>query len=472
MATPSSTRGLPLTQTRALLLWAFLGSYALDFRGLEAGGSAFQYGLCLVNMIACFLIMAKDPTVLRFRGRPLDYLAAYWFAFLAATFTIFVSYRAFDVSNLTLLKYLMLIVPYIGCGLSILAIRSLQAVGVHPRELTKPLLTTAVISMAWRFVYATQVIGISMSEMRFQLLSLAAPYLLAMGSIAIFLSRKVDLLRILIFVMTVAMVILSITRTYLIIVAICMFGALYLLYRGRKSPYQSLTTRAYTFASLILLLVMGLTVQGILRPDAFDTWYERMTNNAGGRTERDTTWLAREAEASGMWNAIKEDPLFLLFGKGVGATYSWDPSYLDELEKVGNQDQEALEVWQVSHSLWTYPIFSSGFVFGPMVYGIVLIPLFRGWKVAETQGMFADPRDQEVVSYPFITLAAYTGLSFFSNPLLDRYGGVLIGVFAATALWTEDMADAAKARSKAGGHEPAAEMRGRGGPSRNERPAR
>ena len=92
-------------------------------------------------------------------------------------------------------------------------------------------------------------------------------------------------------------------------------------------------------------------VVGVAAPFVFERWSERLFNPVGGeQSSADPSALTRFAETKAFITLLNAEPATYLYGRGLGATYYWDESYMPELaptydrlvDAVGGGDNRAL----------------------------------------------------------------------------------------------------------------------------------
>ncbi len=128
----------------------------------------------------------------------------------------------------------------------------------------------------------------------------------------------------------------------------------------------------FPFRKVGPLLAMGVAMVfvivgvAVVQPNLAERWYQRMFDNRGegGATTEDLSSLMRKAEAKSMWDILSEQPHSFIYGRGLGAAYYWDEDYFPELFLVYPEDRHQFpdEIFSAGHSIWTYTLFSTGFI--------------------------------------------------------------------------------------------------------------
>jgi hypothetical protein len=185
----------------------------------------------------------------------------------------------------------------------------------------------------------------------------------------------------------------------------------------------------------MILVIAGVAVA---QPNLADRWYQRMFDNRGegGATTEDLSSLMRKAEAKSMWDILAEEPHRFVYGKGLGASYYWDESYYPELFLVYPNDRHQFpdEIYSAGHSIWTYTLFSTGFVGVGVVLLAFFAPMVLSLRAAKRiSGTVMGPRawDSFLVFLPFVAIWVTLSESITRNPFDERFTGVLFGFMMA-----------------------------------------
>lgn len=144
----------------------------------------------------------------------------------------------------------------------------------------------------------------------------------------------------------------------------------------------------------------------------------------------------RKADAKSMWDILSEQPHSFLYGRGLGAAYYWDEDYFPELFLVYPADRHQFpdEIFSAGHSIWTYTLFSAGFIGIAITLLSFFIPmglsLHAAWLNSRT---VIGPRawDSFLVFLPFVAMWATLSESVTRNPFDERFTGVLFAFMMA-----------------------------------------
>ena len=296
----------------------------------------------------------------------------------------------------------------------------------------------SLISMVFRYIYATRIMGVDMEDMRYQLLSPALPFVLAFTIARFLYGRGFQFLALLSAVLAVSTIVLSVTRAFIITAAMAGVSWVFLVGWSRwKSvliPKLDLWRVIGGVAGLVTAGV-GMFLAYVFRPEIFNSWSIRLFSARSDIDGQDITYIVRVAEAQGIWDAVKTSPLSILIGKGFGNFYDWSGEYAEYIRRisVGMLDEFGGR-WFAAHSVFTYGLFFGG-VFG-LIWGcyLFLLPLYRLLSQARVpQGNTSGPFVASFVTV-YLTIFLYLSQSLTSNPFGERLSGLYLGVVVGLAI--------------------------------------
>ncbi len=410
----------------SLLYWIYCLAFAFDFRG-DTGGSSVQYVFLLAALGSGGLLVLLGRRTLK--NLPGVYLILIWFVFLAATPIVALG------QGVSLGNHIRTSLPLHLMGLSLLVVQVMAGFGTAPNKLVFPLVISGAINIAWRAVYALVIQGIPLSEIRYELLSSAAPFIIAYAMVVFFFSQRRLPWEVLIAGgLTFGSLFISITRSYIATAGFAFLACVALLYgtlRRRQWTVPALYSKLRQTAGLAVLGSLVVIVIAASNPATVERWVGRLFDNAGTRAETsmDVSMLTRKAEADAMFNTLSLHPHTYLFGLGLGASYQWDEAYLPELLLVwGDRDSLNDHTFSPGHSTWIYAIFSSGY-FGLASYLLIFTGgLAFSWRVIRKLSVPGVPPDEYMI-LPFVVIWCYISQTFTANPFMDRFAGLIIGLF-------------------------------------------
>ncbi len=419
-----------------LFLFSFVFDYKspdIDFGAATTGGSSAQYAFLLLALVSGGL-----ASLFGFRNllvRPGVYLVLLWWGYVAMSFVV-----AFAWGNETG-RILRLAIPLLLVGFGINTTLIVAANGMRPGEAVRWFLLAGVVNVAWRFAFGVLANDVSLSEVRMEILSPSMRFLFAWAGCAFVLRRKFTWWSLFIFGLPLAVAAISITRSMVLPIgvsfltaAFCLFLAMLWRIHDIRFPLKKIGPLfAMGFAMILVLLGTAL-----VQPTLAERWYERMFDNRGegGATTEDLSSLMRKAEAKSMWDILKKEPQSFLYGRGIGASYYWDESFYPELFLVYPDDRHQFpdEIYSAGHSIWTYTLFSTGFVGIAIVLLAFFIPMGLSLHSARLNSrtvMGARGWDSFLMFLPFVAMWATLSESITRNPFDERFTGVLFGFMIA-----------------------------------------
>lgn len=423
-----------------LLFVAFLFSFVFDYKAPDigfgaaaTGGSIFQFAFLGIAMLSGGLITVFGARHLLVR--PGVYLVLLWWGYTIASLAI--SFLWGNEPG----RILRLAIPQLLVGFGLNATLVVSAVGMRPGEAVRWFLFAGVINVCWRFVFGATATGIPLSEIRMEILSPSMRFLFAWVACAFLLRHRFTWWSLVVFAIPLAVAAISITRSLalplvvsFLMAGVCLVLAMMWRLHDIRFPLRKIIPLVGVGAA------MAVVIGGVLvaQPVVAERWYQRMFDNRGqgGATSEDLSSLMRKAEAKSMWDILASEPHSFVYGKGLGASYYWDESYYPELFLVYPNDRHQFphEIYSAGHSIWTYTLFSTGFVGVGIMLLAFFIPMILSLRAARAiSHTVMGPRawDSFLVFLPFVAMWAVLSESITRNPFDERFTGVLFGFMMA-----------------------------------------
>lgn len=419
-----------------ILFVIYLASFVFDYKSIDLGFGATSTGGAPMQFafLGIALLSGGLASVLGFKHlltRPGVYIVLLWWGYVA--FAVIVAV----LSGNEMGRILRLLIPSMLVGLGVNITMICACVGMRPGEAVRWFLLAAVTNVVWKFIYGGFMSGVPLSEVRMGILSPAMRFLFAWSACALILRHRFTPWILVVFGLPLATAVLSITRSMAFPIAVSFLTAAFCL--GLGILWKMYDIR-HAFRKVGLLACFGFAAIGIVviaiiaLPDVADRWSQRLFDNkgAGGATTEDLSTLMRKAEAKSMWDILSKDPHTFVYGKGLGAGYYWDEDYYPELFLVYPNDrhQFPLDIYSAGHSIWTYTLFSRGFIGVAITLGAFFVAmalsLRSAWLNSKT---VMGPRawDSFLVFLPFVAMWATLSESITRNPFDERFTGVLFG---------------------------------------------
>lgn len=415
-----------------VLLWVFALSWAFDFKADVAmesrGGSLAQaafLGLACVSGAAAMGLNAKLLLL-----RPGVWLLLLWWAFLG-----FIALSSLG-QGVPPGQFARIVFPYLMIGFGLGVAQAAAGRGLTPMQIVTPMVVAGAINIVWRIFYGFAFKGATLETARMEVFSAAMNPLFAYLGAAFMLRPRFHWVNLLVAAIAVGGVLVSVTRALMFPMAVAallgiacfILGLSWRVFDTRQIPQKLAAFAGGGLFGLVLLAGVQLAA-----PTIISRWTERLFHAAGGgQTSADLSWLTRQAEAEGMFNILQKDPVHFICGKGMGASYYWDPSYWPELWTVYPKDYDfAMDIWFNGHSVWTYTLFSGGLIglaFHLAFFGAASL---HGVAAVRASARAGRVDDQTWLGFlPLFTICCMLSESFTSNQLAERLAGVMLGLSA------------------------------------------
>lgn len=424
-----------------VLLWIYIFSFAFDFKG-TAGGSLSQFimaglsiGAGLGFIFSDLFILYGNRVNISVKLYPsLKKIAILWWVYLCSTVLTAI------IQDVMFERYIRIFFPLLLCGISLLIICKFQKRLIDPHEIIKPLIIASVVSVLWKAYYSIQITGIEIHSMRYQLLSGGGILFIIAYALANIVNRKrLNLFLILGICIVGIASLLSITRSLILTVFFLFCGYIWV---GFKTPLHiNIKKNLLLVIVVILALITAWYIADQLRPGFFHVWTDRIFfyRYIGNSFFYDITLLTRLSEWSGQWQSLTENIVSLLFGKGLGSEYFWDPQYLYDIRQfIGFTNIQEKTGWYSGHSMWAYSLYSGGLLFGWVIIAISFLSLFRIMAVIRRMNSVRTPFFRDIAPILFFVILGFISQGFTSSPLAGRFSALIIGLVFGLIHWFYD----------------------------------
>ena len=346
---------------------------------------------------------------------------------------------SFYLEGVVFERYIRVFFPLLLCGISFLIICKFQKHLIDPNEIIKPLLFASLTSVLWKFYYATQVAGIDIYKMRYQIVATGGSiFILSYVIVDLVIKNRIKLLHIFaIFAVSISGL-LSITRSLIITLFFLCCGYLWIAF---QTSFHKNIQRAFLIVLVIILVFIPSWYIGEkIRPGMSQAWIDRILfQQLGSFLTADITLLTRLAEWSGQWKSLASNVISLLFGRGLGSEYFWDPLYFRQLSSAMRfHEFYDKSGWYSGHSMWVYSIYSGGLLFGWIIIAISFLSLFRVMAVIRKMSLINAPFLQTIAPLLFFVILGFISQGFTSSPLSNRYFAIIVGLVFGMIHWFYD----------------------------------
>lgn len=414
-----------------VLTWIYCLSWALDFRGEAGGGTALQMLTFAVTAGTGFLMALLGWRVLF--QRPLGWLILLWSVFLASTAVVA------QVQHVVMGNYIRTIIPWMLVLTSMVVCQVASGFGLSLRQVLLPMLVACAVNVVWRAFYALVLSGVDPERVRVEMLSQCLPLLMAFLACGLFLQRSWPVWPVILGGLGIASYAYSVTRSAVFIIGAAMLGAviaIQVIRRSGRMPagFGSMKMRHLGVSLGALVVFFGLFAAA--NPHVIGRWDERLFHAVGSdSSSMDPSALTRLAETDAFVKILDDDPLNYAIGMGIGQNYYWDEAYAPELcaYTYGSQDifrADFREIWFPGHAIWTYAIFSGGFVSLAVHTAFFALAIVFAWQ-AGRRATLTGAVPLHLGWLPFAGMLAFLAASLTFNPFIERAAGLVLGFIAA-----------------------------------------
>ncbi|MDP0492487.1 MAG: hypothetical protein Q7Q71_15680 [Verrucomicrobiota bacterium JB023] len=406
--------------------WLFMMSFAFDYRVRDGSGtSIFQYAFLAGGFFSTGCLVLIGFRYLP--SKPGGWIMIGWFLFLA-----YYLGNSF-LQGVPLSRSLRTGLPFVLSFFAMLNSHIVASSGVRVAHLAAPILTTVVINIGWRMFHGFAFGEVDVTTVRAEILSPGLNWSAAFIGVCILLRSRFHWTMLLVAFLLFTAMLLSVTRALLFPMAASAVGTFICYFFGmsqgafllRDLPRKLSPILVATVASLVIIVGLFLAF-----PTVALRWQERLFSPTSDRNmASDPSLLTRQAEAKAIFDLLDESPVHYINGYGVGASFYWDDDYFPELYQV--LDAEELEetssdIWYAGHSIWTYSMFSGGFIALASFIGLFVTAVAFSLSSAAANAANPGP-DHWLLYLPVVATFCLLSESATSNPFDERLLGIIFG---------------------------------------------
>ncbi|MCY1329525.1 hypothetical protein D9M68_142830 [compost metagenome] len=400
-------------------IWLALCPLAVDFKSVDENGSRITQILLTLPAIAATVVLAMIAP--RFAGGSRLRTAIT----IALMLTVPGSLVPQLLQGNDFGNYLRVLLPFMLTLFGFLAAcRPWQQDRLV--QIEKAMFTGMVISLLFSFAYGMAVGG-GLETVRFRIVSVVFLALQGLLLHEFVIARRLSKLTVLLFLLSVAIELLSVTRSLLVGTAMLFCLATWL---GAPSLRQLLKSVARALVTTVALIGGTVVIGSALFPSVAAHWEQRISAAKATASGIDPTTATRLAEIMDQLDQVTASTVSLLLGKGFGHNYRYSPDYLTALSgQMSEKEFYAINEWAAGHNFWVYQLFAGGLMFGLALPFAVLFALWRGALIYRRWRRDAPAAPYlPVLGRALMVLAALPATSIGGNPLGPRYAGLLYGV--------------------------------------------
>jgi hypothetical protein len=417
--TPAGHRAARNNQYANLWIWLLICPLAMDYKAATDNSSHLAQILLVVpTLFAGAILLLIAPRIAeRSRLRAFVWLALV-LAVPASVITQLVQGNDFG-------QYLRVLLPFALFQLGfIIACRPWQEARIEQFE--KAIFWANVISLAFTFVYGLATGG-SLDEVRFRIVSVTFLGLQGVLLHEFVIAKRFTMLTLALFLATVVVELLSVTRSLLVGTAF-----LFILAVWMSAPSMRYLVRALLRA-VLASIVLGAVAVGTASflPNVAEHWTQRIFfAEENTKTGKDPTTVTRLAEMKYQYDEVTSSAVSMLLGEGYGHDYRYSPAYLPDLRgQMTKKDFYAERDWAAGHIFWVYQFYVGGLLFGiampiAVLYALVRCTItYRKWRAALPHAPYLP-----ILGRAILLTAALPATSIGGNPLGPRFSGLIFGL--------------------------------------------
>jgi hypothetical protein len=390
---------------------------AFDYKGLEEGGSFFQYLIFLVVFLAGIIIICGKKIDYRNKAKSKLYkrllLVSVISSFPVALF------QGIDLS-----KYIRISAPFFLMTIGyFVTLRAIDDIGF--RRILKIIAIASFLSITISIFNGLYLSQYSNNGIRYQILSPMIGIGLSLYSHKFFVERNSGVFTIFFIFSILLIVILSATRSALIGYFTIILSSVVAASLRHKQSIMKIAFR-------LLLFATGFLILGLFIPNEISSLYARFDGLSDFHT--DVTTLTRLSEIRYQLTAFFQNFSSFLFGNGLGAYYGYYGGELDHFQGIVDQPGLDGELWFAGHNFWIYSLFSQG-LFGLILPFVLINSFLLTLKNFKNEG----PKNiADINSLSFVVIISILVWTIGGNPLISRLSGLFLGAFFALAAHTND----------------------------------
>ncbi|MBP0590989.1 hypothetical protein J8I87_14965 [Paraburkholderia sp. LEh10] len=404
-----------------LWIWMCIVPLALDYKAPDAdSGHAAQVLLVAPTLTASVALMFIAP---RFRHTsPLRSFVTLCLMLSVPCSLISQFVQGNDFGN-----YMRVILPFLLFMLGYeVACRPWHETRIG--EMEKALFWANLISLVFTFIFGIATSGGfgALAEVRYRIVSVTLLGLQGVLLHEFMLARRFSPLMLAVFLGTVVVELLSVTRSLLVGTVTLILMAAWM--NAPSLRYLVRSAMRMFVVSLVLGAMAAVAVWSF--PSVTKHWTQRLDAAAATETRKDPTTITRLAEIKDQFDQVTSSTQSLLLGEGYGHYYRYSPQYLPDLAgQISEKDFYAIREWAAGHNFWIYQLFAGGILFGIALPLAVLVVLwqctlaYRRWRW-RSPGAPLLP----VFGRAILLLAALPATSIGGNPLGPRFSGLVFGI--------------------------------------------
>lgn len=384
----------------------------IDFRRAEGGGSV------LVQMIgALSVIVFGTLLVVKYQNRIgsvnlLLPIGLIFFGGWAATVGFFRGQEIYFlfVNNIPFINFFFCAVVVGVCG-----------GGEGTNKFISTIIFISILGVLWKLYFGFSYNGLTLEDVRYQIISAAIPLLFGYFFASLVSYRAPY--AILSFLLCVTVLLLAVTRTYVLVVGVQFIIAIYI---GKKIP-QRLYLGGFRSGGAGVL-VLGVIALFLIFPDVVGRWVLRFTQS--DVFGFDLTAASRGAQNFYMIDKILSNPVDGLLGFGLLGESGFSGTQLDLIVSVFGNSAAEYQAYGFGHNTYISMFYLGGLVVGGgfvfLMFWDLLINIGTAKKYCKDK--FCSPQTQFISLWSASACSGYAVYGMLSGTFGDRSMGIFYGI--------------------------------------------
>ncbi|MGF7135436.1 hypothetical protein P3T40_006944 [Paraburkholderia sp. EB58] len=402
-----------------LLIMLLVFPLAFDYKSVDNNqGHLLQIALAVPPIITGILLALKGPKF-RYRSQLRSFVIG------ALVVTVVGSIVPQLINGNEIGNYLRVLLAFILFLIGYLA-------GCHPWSESRSksfdfcIFAGMALSMVMSFVFGMATGG-SIDDVRYHIIS---PVLLGFQGTLLYdivMQRSRSKIALALFVATMVIELLSVTRSLLIGTVLLFSLATWLAAPTIRHLIKSLLR---TFVVVVALAGVVMIGAELVFPSVLDHWTQRIFFAESTKSGKDPTTLTRLAEMEDQYDQVTSTGTSMFLGMGYGHHFGYAKDYIPELEDIATrQNLEDMDAWEAGHNFWVYQFFAGGILFGTVLPIALLYALYRcsvsyrRWRRAIPNAVFLPNMGRYLMVVSGMVVTTIGG-----NPMGARYSGLIYGL--------------------------------------------
>lgn len=411
------------SSTDKLLFWMVLLPICMDYKpaGQQAWSTIVYSVIVILSVIGTLILIARNGLS---KQSSLKWVAAAFALLFVDAITVAVV-RGREIDDI--LRHAPPLILLITGTLTASALAS----GRHdPRELWPLAIAACFIGMIVNVILVSTLQNLAFDNIRYQVLS-GSTALISASTVAVIFFGGARYWQIVMIAMNAAVIMLSVTRTQLV-----MFGGMFVaMLAGARERALHPRFLPIQIAGTLVAVVGVLSLGSLLPGNQVERWATRLLLTEEQKGKVDITEVTRRGETNYQIQQLKSDAVGALFGFGLAPNNRYDDVSARVIENVlGGKSARATEDG-IGHNNYAGTLYIAGLIAG----GPVLIIQFIAWlRSFSALRWLSDPRrlnfSRSLISAP-LGITAYMVFGLLGGTFGSRSACLCLALSIGFTLW-------------------------------------